>query len=326
MRRKTARGVHVLLGLSCLTAVAETAGAAPSVALPFGSEEVSVETCQPAAALGPAGDGSAINELFTEFHCWLSIQRYRPALAALESACGLADEPECLFDRAYVHHALIEVEADRESENCRISRENYERYLARDPYDTYCDEARSALDELNRICAPAPRPASLPVKWDPDVIGAIEGSTGLAKASAAPFEPFQATQKPSETIPEQKAAGAELRAAAWILLGAGAAAGVATGVSLATTLQVDSQLKAGRQTLDPITGDPSGKLDPDSRENQALDQSRYRYRDLTLVFGGSTLLLLGAGVTLLVLDAGSEGSLSFGAPGGLPGVSYGGAF
>jgi hypothetical protein len=327
LRRKAAVCAGIFAGLACLVASAEDAwgeagptDTVPTAIGPIRGSEAATETCQTAVAEGGGGEASSINELFTEFHCWLSIQRYRPALAALETACGKADEPECLFDRAYVHHALIEVEADRESENCRISRENYERYLARDPYDTYCDEARSALDELNRICAPAPRPTSPPAKWDPDVIGAIEGSAGLAKVSAGSVHPFQGADEPSGTTGEPTTTdGAKLRAAAWILLGAGAAAGVATGVSWAATLQVDSQLKARTNEL-------SGNLDPKDADNLWLDESRHRYRDLTLVFGGSTLLLLGAGVTLLVLDASSENTLSFGAPGGLPGLSYGGAF
>ncbi len=316
--RKTARGICVLVGLSCLAAFAEDARAAPPVALPFGAEEAGAEACQAAGAAREAGDGAAINELFTEFHCWLSIQRYRPALAALENACGLADEPECLFDRAYVHHALIEVEPDREAENCRISRENYERYLARDPYDTYCDEARSALDELNKICAPAPRPASLPVKWDPDVIGPIDSGASPPDVSGGRLVSLDGTGQVGGRAREAPpvSEGAELRAAApWLLLGGGAATGVVTGVLLGYMFRADSELVA-RQSDGKAPGG----------EDRALDHNRVVYRDWALVLGGSTALLLGAGVTLLVLDAGPESILSFGAPGGLPGVSYGGVF
>jgi hypothetical protein len=121
-------------------------------------------------------------------------------------------------------------------------------------------------------------------------------------------EPPVAREGPSSTA---------LYTAAWLALGAGAATGVATVVSWKHLSDADSAL------YERVT---RGTDDRQDALNNELDQERRRQLVRTWAFGVGTVLLLGAGASLLVLDAGGGSDLSFDIGGDFHGLRYHGAF
>lgn len=314
------RSVGALL-VGCLTGVG-TSGA-------HGAEspvEPSGLPCSAASAIAgtPAGVLD-IAALFGEFQCWLARGHYDKSLAALDQACSASDDPACLFNRALVHHAQLQVADATEAEHCAESRRNYAAYVDVSPYETHAERARQALLELEQICGPvkvAPAPA---IQVAPDAIPAWQGEVPPFKSAATPA--------PVEVAPlaaPDQADAVRYRTTTWVLLGAGAASALAAVVTGVRTKQAWDDLKA--LELSPkqlqelgVTRRSEVNVYP-YEETESLERRLTQYEVMTWGFGATAAVLLGIGIGRTVLDAGPAPSLAISAGPGFGGLSYGGEF
>lgn len=315
------RSVGALL-VGCLTGVG-TSGA-------HGAEspvEPSGLPCSAASAIAgtPAGvlDVAA---LFGEFQCWLARGHYDKSLAALDQACSASDDPACLFNRALVHHAQLQVADATEAEHCAESRRNYAAYVDVSPYETHAERARQALLELEQICGPvkvAPAPA---IQVDPEAIPAWQGEVAPFKSAATPA--------PVEVAPlaaPDQADAVRYRTTTWVLLGAGAASALAAVVAGVRTKEAWDDLKASKWSVPPAEV-PIGQAQRSQifvysdRETRSLERRLTQYEVMTWGFGATAAVLLGIGIGRTVLDAGPAPSLAINAGPGFGGLSYGGEF
>ncbi|HTV20746.1 MAG TPA: tetratricopeptide repeat protein [Polyangiaceae bacterium] len=239
-----------------------------------------------------------IQSLYQRFECHFERKQYAECLPYLEQACLLTDSPRCLLNLGAVHHALM---------HCQRARSYYEQYLSRSPYDAEGDEARDALDELNRACgaggatalAPEP-PAELPI--DPAVVPALtaESPSGLPRWDTTPGTA-------THPVRDQRSSHDD-RMITWSLFGAGAIA--LTGTLVAAGYGVRAERDYER--LDRQNGDLDAASDPRLR---AIDRRGRRYNHVMLGLGAASGLLLGAGTTVWLLDLGSDTALDVSADG-----------
>jgi hypothetical protein len=284
----------------------------------FAPGSASPNACQPASPEGgPANAELTVGALLAESECWLAAREYDRALSAIERACTRSDLPSCLFNRAFVHHAMLEVPGELDQEHCRVSRESYERYLLLDPYGSRSDEAAGAVRELEQICAsehPALAAAAPAMSWGPDVIRAVEANAtvGVPSVDRSAAHPTP-TERQREPPPAH--AATQQREAMWLFFGAGAATSLATVVSWKQLSNANSDLVAR-----------APQVERGETESLALDRKRRSYQIATWGLGLGSAVLWGAGVRLLLLEAGSGGGWFLGADGAGPGLSYRNAF
>lgn len=268
-----------------------------------GNEPEPAAQCPPAPE--PSLQGRARAEaLSRRFECLFAAGQYQACLPVLDEACKLTDAPRCLYSLAVVHHALF---------HCELAASYYESYLSRDPYDSVRDEAVSALNELRRICG---QPESAPPPPSPaaeDAIHPLDEHASVAAPQAAFVPPPVFAPTPAPTPRERPSPVRKVLA--FSTLGAGVATAVATAVFASYGQRAESDINVRARMLDNVADD----------EARALDENGKRYNTLAWVFFGSSVALLGASVTLFVLDAQSEQSLDVATDGSLS-VRYRGSF
>ena len=239
---------------------------------------------------------------FAEYQCWFGVGEFQLALDALEDACGNSGDPACLFNRALVHHAWLEVPDENEQEHCKSSHANYANFLAARPYEEPSDAARAALIELEQIC-PIALPRKLPPLPPPEHVIATLGKEVSLSEPSGTSPPASVTLPPRSAPLPPPPADETPDVLPWLLFGAGAASAVAATVSWVQMSRADSDLMHHRDADGKIFDDP---------ESLALDVTRRRSQVMAWSFGAGALVLGGVGVGML-FHAGSAS----------PGVSVG---
>jgi tetratricopeptide (TPR) repeat protein len=230
-----------------------------------------------------------VNELFER-------GEYAAALPLMEQVYALTQAPRWLFNLGVIHHALGD---------CVRALGYYERYLRSEPPAQGRAEARAALDSLSPICGavvresePAPVPSEPPAR--------------LVSA------PIVAREAPMRASPPGAGDGVSTRALlGWSLLGVGAASGVTALVSVLVANDAASDLNAlGREA---IVRSAQGETYDSccAARGDSLEATRHRYVTLAPILGLGSLVLLGAGATLLVLESGEQHTLALGGAGPL---------
>jgi hypothetical protein len=245
---------------------------------------------------GPLGlqkgsDGAAPSSITAESEAMTLLARakelfrggeYRRAVPLLERAYALTDSPRFSFNLGVLHHKLSE---------CEPARLYFERYLLEDPAGEARAQAMSALQELNAHC-----PAS-----------ETHARSGGLPASAAPPKSVDThpdvSSRPLAADAEERGGGAILRGpgtAAWVLMGVGAAAGVAAVISAAKQASAQNEIDdlGSRATRDAT---PWDQLEA---ERQSSSDRAKLYRALSIGLGVACASLVGTGATLWVLEDG----------------------
>lgn len=318
-------GAYVLASLGCCWALPARA---ESIDAPSAAQAAPEAQCHPELAPGETRPRVLdVAALFEEFQCWLGVGQYAAALTALDQACSASDDPACLFNRALVHHAQLQLVDMDEAQLCRLARRNYTAYVDTSPYEAAAERAQKALIELNQICGPLKISAAAVASFDPEVIPPWSGDPPLAGAS-------QPAPRPVENLPPPVAAtnGVRLkrRATTWILVGAGAATALGAVMTGIHTRRAYDDLKARevpRAELDAL-GIPRTREVPvyAFRETESLERRLLQYEVLTWGLGATAALLLGVGIGRAVLDAEPAPSLSISLSPGFGGLGYGGQF
>jgi hypothetical protein len=248
----------------------------------------------------PRTDEERVQSAFARYECLFDRGQYAECLPVIEGACHLMDPARCLFNLATVHYALL---------HCETALGYYREYLDKAPYDDGRDQALSALEDLNRVCG------------FHDASGASPATGSVSEPSTAVLDtPNGVSTPPVVSTPQQLAASdlrpvSNHRVLAYSLLGAGAATAIASGLFAIYGQRVDADYDERLRRVGHWR----------DSEFDSLDANGRRYNTFALVFLGSSAALIGAGTTLLVLDARANGSLLVGST-GLPSVSYQGRF
>jgi hypothetical protein len=280
------------MGAAVLVAAGARAEPGSEVAAP-GPAVAAGAACAPVPAELENG-APRVDALFQRFQCLFDAQAYQDCLPVLEQACSLTDSPRCLFNLALVHHALL---------HCEAAVGYYEAYLERDPYDAGRDEALSALADLRGICGKHEPAPLLP----PASVGAIPPVQGAVPAPAAAVEPV-----PTAAVPDGMSTR---RVLAYTTLAAGAATSVATAVFAVYGKRAESDVVERAAQNEQVR----------DAEAAAIDSNGHQYNTLAWIFLGSSVALLGTSVTLFVIDANAQQSVSVGAE-GFASVRYQGRF
>lgn len=246
---------------------------------------------------------------------------YAGAVPLFEEAYALTGAPRYLFNLGMAHHWLF---------HCELARGYFEEYVRRDPEGEGRSQADSALEELYAQCGHAPAGESVP-----GIGTASSGypSTQSADGVHSPAPAADATSmKPARLIPRpdtDAAGGSGRRSAVWLLWGAGGAAALAGITSGLLMLRTERDLDALRslpsETELSRSSVRSSWTEVAEREEDALMANGKRYETMMLAFGLGSLALIGAGVTLRLMD--DDGGVAFAvSPDGGPSLSYRGAF
>jgi hypothetical protein len=264
------------------------------------------ESCGLAPASASSSEDAA--QLYRQFECRFLRGDYQGGLPFLQKACTLTSSPRCAFNLGAVHHALM---------HCELARAYYSRYLELAPYDENGAAARDALAELRVSCPSAPSAAAVPV--GPAL---SEPPSGLVVAPLTDARPMvedsgRALATPAAAA-HPPAAASSSRTLSWCLLGAGAATGAMTLVALLHGARADQDATARDRQ--------NGSLGlADDAQLRSIDHEGHRANQLAWGFGSASLLLLGAGATLLFVDFGEQGRLSVSSE-QAAGISYERAF
>lgn len=274
----------------------------PFLAAPVRAQESAAEVsdgqpteCGSSAVTGPADPEAP----FVEFQCWFDASDYSRALKALERACtASSDDPACLFNRALVHHLLLEDPKEPAEEHCRISRANYADYLAGNPQGEQAAEVQNALVELAEICETAPAAAApTPV------------------APAPPLSPRHDTndRAPAPERPANPAPEPPVLRASSVLFATGVVTAAAAGVSLLHAWEKHQRLTRGDE----------GPAPTPLNQNLEKDQKDAGY--LALGLGLTSAALVGTGIYFLVHESRLDG-LSLDVAPGVARLGYRGDF
>lgn len=272
----------------CLALVLRSAVAGAQV--PGGTSTELPGSGSSAAALPGSGETAPIAEaeLLTERAKQLFREaRFSEAVPLLERAYALTRAPRQLFNLGVLHHKLSE---------CNPAREYFERYLTEDPEGTARADAQRALEELYAHC-PAPDlvpslPAASPEGFD---------TSALPERTVA-----EAPQPARAPVPARDWAGRSSGpgAPALVLLGSGAAAGVAALLSVGMQNRAQHNLDALR-----TRASAGGTWDAYEPERRALDSDAHLYHGLSIAFGLGFAALAGTGGALWVWNAEPQDSI-----------------
>lgn len=225
---------------------------------------------------------------------------YAAALPLTQAEYERTHAPRWLFNLAMIHHALGD---------CRLALYHYELYLRSNPGPRGRAEATTASANLTPLCGEGPpAPEALPIV--PLELVPPGATRADAVEARAPMARIASSASESAEHDSTRAL------VGWSLVGAGAAAGVTAVVSLALAIDAGSSLNdLGREAAQRSrTGETYD--DCCAERGRELESTRQRYSTLAPIVGVGSLLLMGAGATLLVLDAGEQRSLVL-RPGGV---------
>jgi hypothetical protein len=219
---------------------------------------------------------------------------YRRSLPLVERALALSDSPRFLFNLGVLHHKLSE---------CVPAREYFQRYLERDAAGAAREQTLAALRELNAHC-PAEEPetqrAAAPMASPTATFRSAAPASISPSASALPREVALTLPGGAELPPPPPP---KLSVAppptALVLLGLGAAAGVASVVTVALQNAAQSDIDA----LASRAAEEGLPWDVYEGERHASSADARLYRGLAIGLGAACTALVGAGATVWILDA-----------------------
>jgi hypothetical protein len=255
-----------------------------------------------ARAQAPSSDAESVaSALLGDAKDLFQQGRFGDALPLLERAYALTGTPRYLFNLGVIHHKLSQ---------CQPARNYFERYLLEDPAGSAQAEAKWALRELYLHCPESPGDESAAQARSPSP-ARRHPQPARGPTTAAPPRAGIAPSDERLALPSQRAL---------ILLGAGAAVGVAALVSVGLQNRAQNDIDALR-----ARAAREGEV-WDSYESQrtSLSGNAHLYRGMSIVLGIGSAVLAGSGATFWILDAPTPDTVNGYAL--TPGFSYSGRF
>jgi hypothetical protein len=221
------------------------------------------------------------------------------AIPLLERAYRSTGWTGCLLNLGMAHHSLSE---------CQAARDYYERYLDLEAYSERRIQVESALEELERSCAPRMAP---PLARAPEV-------RGNAIAPLADAVGPMSNRSMQRVAPEPRASVARVGQGQRTLALMGFGLAGATGLAALTFVVSGERYDREAQRFEDL-----GRTPDNDSVARALDRDGRRANTWAVAFGAASVLLLGTSAGLLWLgESAGSGTLSLSLSPGASRMSY----